>query len=365
MQRPVMDPTYLRDHDDDAADLPGGKRRKVRVFATVLRAVWRVTRAVFTLLLTELLFTRRRRGELQIQEGTAFSRFVRGLAYRAAFAPILAVLVAVALVFAGTHPQGAWGDLDPGSQAIHYDPVFFVSDDATRCEGWLVPVVDARRVLEEKEKILRKRHPAVVLVHDFGAARQQMLPLVAPLHRAGYVVLVVGLRGAGTGDVAGQTFGLNEALDVRAAVEMLRRRPFVDSNKVALLGVGTGATASLLAAKGDHNSGGVGIAALVLEQPVDHGDQVIAQRIAPQHRWLRWMQPLCEWTFELAYRVDADDLNLHRYTSLMETRPVLMLDGRCISGGQADPNKLEQIRMFLDAHLKPPAKNPQTVAATK
>ena len=32
----------------------------------------------------------------------------------------------------------------------------------------LAPVVDAKSVLERKEKLLRTKHPAVVLVHDFG-----------------------------------------------------------------------------------------------------------------------------------------------------------------------------------------------------
>ena len=45
-----------------------------------------------------------------------------------------------------------------------------------------------------------------------------MLPLFKPLHQHGFVVLAVAMRGAGD-NAAGQTLGLNEALDVKAAVE--------------------------------------------------------------------------------------------------------------------------------------------------
>ena len=85
-----------------------------------------------------------------------------------------------------------------------------------------------------------------------------MLPLVTPLHQAGYIVFVLGLRGSNLGSTYGSTFGLSESNDVKAAVDLLRKTPFVDTKRIAVLGLGTGATASLLAVQKDP-----GIAAMV------------------------------------------------------------------------------------------------------
>jgi dienelactone hydrolase len=93
-----------------------------------------------------------------------------------------------------------------------------------------------------------------------------MLPLVRPLHDAGFVVMVVALRGCGASAPAGETFGLLESNDVKAAVAVLRKRPFVDPNRIAIVGVGAGANACVLAASED-----AGIKALVLDHPAQLG----------------------------------------------------------------------------------------------
>ena len=108
-----------------------------------------------------------------------------------------------------------------------------------------------------------------------------MLPLMRPLHNAGFVVLAVSLRGCGESGPAAVTFGLNEAQDVQAAVEMLRRRPFVDGNHIGLIGIGTGATACLLAADRDAS-----LHALVLDHPLHNFDEAVAHHLAPEQSYL-------------------------------------------------------------------------------
>jgi pimeloyl-ACP methyl ester carboxylesterase len=188
----------------------------------------------------------------------------------------------------------------------------------------------------------------VVLVHDFGASRQQMLPMAVPLHNAGYVVLIVGLRGNATDGAAavGQTFGLNEASDVKAAVELLRKTPFVDGQHIAVLGLGTGATAALLAAQRDSS-----IAALVLDRPSHSFDDILHEHLAPSQPWLSWMAPFCQWTFEIAYKVNATDVNLDHNMSRLHSRGVLLFDGpspTCLRNDRA-----AQIVDFLNTNLKP------------
>jgi pimeloyl-ACP methyl ester carboxylesterase len=285
---------------------------------------------------------------LRVDIGTRFSRFIRGLCYRLLFLPLLMALAVMSLVYSGTHPPAVASAMDPTCHGIYYDPVNFVADDGTPLEAWLLPAVDARRVIEQKESALGELYPAVVLVHDFGASRQQMLPLATPLHNAGYVVLMVGLRGNASDGAAavGQTFGLNEAADVKAAVELLRKTPFVDGQHIAVLGLGTGATAALLAAQRDAT-----IAAVVLDRPSHSFDDILREHLAPSQPWLAWMAPFCQWTFEIAYKVNATDVNLDHNMSRLQSRGVLLFDGPAPATLRGD--RASQIVDFLNINLKP------------
>jgi pimeloyl-ACP methyl ester carboxylesterase len=336
-----MNPSYLDDH----ASHPAAAAKWARFFKFLFR--------IGKLFFTDLL---RRKPKIQDEVGTPFSRFMRKLLYRLMFVPtLLAVLIGV-LVVTATHPKPAPGVMDPVSQGVYYDPVELLSLDGTKLEGWLVPVVDARRVIAEKEKMLHKKQPAIVLVHDFGASRQQMLPLVAPLHDAGFVLLAINLRGHGPSAAVGSTFGLNEAQDVRAAVEMLRRRSFVDPDAVGVIGVGTGATAALIAADQDPR-----ITAMVLDHPTRQFDDILSERIGPKQSWLSWVRPMCKWTFEIAYKVDAEDINIGRFAELMKSRPVFLLDepGETVSCVNAIRSK--QIVEFMKKHVATRTKTATTL----
>src|SRR5438132_7474728 len=238
MQRPVMNPSYLKE--------TAAKRREPK--ATFWRRLLRALGSIVRILLTNPL---KRRRHMRIEDGSRVQRFLRGLIYRMALVPTLIVAFVILLVLAATHPGRTASTSDPLAFGIYYDPVSFLSEDGVKLEAWLVPAVDAKRVIMERESTLQKKSPAVVLVHDFAGSRQQLLPLVRPLHDAGLVVLVLATRGNGALTSEAQTFGLNESMDVRAALDMLRRRPFVDPDRVAVLGVGTGANAALLAARKD------------------------------------------------------------------------------------------------------------------
>ena len=313
--RPVMDPMFHGDQHDDPNP---GRRPRMPLWRVALSRGWRAVKWCVRCLFSKPLA--RRRAMFRVEDGPALSRMLKGVAYRALFAPLLIALTAGAFVFKGTHPLPLPAEGDPGTVGLYFDPVSFASRDGTPLQGWIVPTVSARQVLEKKEKLLRAKHPAVVLVHDFGQSPSDMLPMVSALHEDGFVQLVVGLRGTGTGTRRGQTFGLREADDVAAAVDMLRRRPFVDPERVAVVGVGTGATAALRAAASDAN-----VRAMVLIDPAQDANELLAQGIGPQRFGLRWMQPICKWTFELSYGVDAEELNPKEYKETFH-RPHLILD---------------------------------------
>ena len=329
MQRPVMNPNFALESSN------AGKARKSR-----FEWLWKIFRFIGRLL-TATPFGKPK--QFRNEEGTRISRLVRGLTYRLAFVPILLVGFLSALIFGATHPGRDAGASDPIKVAVYYDPVNFVADDGVRLEGWLIPVIDAKRVIAERDQILNKRYPAVVLVHDFAGSRDQLLHLAEPLHKAGFVVLAMNLRGASASSNDAQTFGIREAHDVKAAVEMLRRRPYIDPTRIALIGIGTGANACMIAARDD-----AALNTLVLSAPVEGFDRALANRIGSHHQWLPYMQSLLRWTFQVMYGVETSELDLKNFTSVLQARHVHMTDGR---PGLLEPNAARGVQKFLSKHL--------------
>lgn len=340
-QRPVMDITYLNDADVGEQSPPARMK--------ALRALWRMvvrTAKLAAGVLTYRPFGRSRLARFRNDDGTPASRFVRGALYRLAFVPIVIVTAACAMVYSGTHPIIATSDVDPNSLGIYYEPISFRSGDGQRIDAWLIPALDAQTVLDQEDRALRQRHPAVVLLHDFGSSRQQLLPLIRPLHEAGFILIVPALRGGGSAQPSGQTFGLRETLDVKAAVELLRKLAFVDPQRIALIGIGSGANAALLASAADASLG-----TLVLEAPIADIDEFISRYVSPKSSLMRWIQPLCKWTFEIAYEVDGQELSSSRYASVLSTRSVLVLECAPVGKDVASPRHAEQIRIFLSKRL--------------
>ena len=343
MQRPVMQPVFR------AEDLAPIKKKTPKWKLFLKNTILAFIKKFIKSLLSSPVKVSARRGETGYQAPFAV-RVVRGLAYRALFLPILLVLSTATLVFTGTHPSVAYSAVDPNSYGIYSEAVAFEAEDGTDLEGWIAPVIDAKAIIEKKERALRTKHPAVILVHDFGQPPQTMLPLFPPLHEDGMVVMAMGLRGctASSLQTAGQTFGLHEALDVKAAIEVLRTAPFVDGSRIAIVGVGSGATAAVLAARADPL-----IKATVLIDPVNDANEVLRKHIGPERPMLRWMQPLCKLTFEMGYRVDAEDMQLERFPEVTKTRPSLVLS----SNGQgtpflSHPKTIDQVRVFLCDKLR-------------
>ncbi|HYO10729.1 MAG TPA: alpha/beta fold hydrolase [Tepidisphaeraceae bacterium] len=330
MQRPVMNPSFVYDSPS--------KARAAR--PSRLAWLWKALRFVGRLLMTSPFGKRQ---AFRNEEGTHAGRVFRALTYRLAFVPLLLAGFLAAIVAAATHPGRASGGVDPLSFGVYYDPVNFIADDGARLDGWLVPVLDAKRVLEEKDATLGKRFPAVVLVHDFAGSRHQLLPLLQPMHDSGFVVLAINLRGAASLSGEPQTFGIREALDVKAAVDMLRRRAYVDPEKIALVGVGTGANACLIAAAKDKS-----IAAMVLADPVSNFDDAFADRVGRDHKWLPPLRSLFRWTFQVMYGADTGDLAMDNYRNVIAERNVLLTDGRqrLMEGAQ-----IRGVQQFLTKHL--------------
>lgn len=251
------------------------------------------------------------------QEQPLASRLACGLIYRLAAIPVLLGVIVSVLVYTATHPVPVPSLADPSSVGLYFEKVQITAADGVVSEAWLVPVVDARRVLDERDDLLRTRQPAMVLVHDHAYSRQQLLPYLRPFHDAGIVTLTVATRGTATNNPKGRTFGLREALDVSAAIHVLRDRSMIDDDRVGLLGIGTGATAALIAAKADDR---VKVIAAI-DPPRTPEDALAA--LTPTQRYLRFLQPLSRFTFETVFNVNINDADLSRLSNSLKDRQVL------------------------------------------
>jgi hypothetical protein len=338
-QRPIMDPLFVRPFTEEPK--PSAARKWL-----VPLLMW------FGRALVSRPLAPRRPAVAEGTERRARPRSAVGELFRAAicqllFLPLALSGTAVLLVYLGTHPSIPSINSDPGADGSYFESVSLTSADGTGLSAWFIPALDAHRIVDQRDLALRGRTPAVVLAHDFGNSMQQMLPLVAPLHDEGLNVMVVGLRGVGAAGLPrGQTFGIDEAADVRAATDWLVAQPRVDVDRIAAVGIGTGATAALLAAQRDAH-----LHVLILADPVQDADDVIAFRIGPRDRRFRCLDPACRWVFDLYYHVEADEANYAPLAHLTATHPTLFLPAGSARADYLDKKVQTKIRRFLREQL--------------
>ena len=90
--------------------------------------------------------------------------------------------------------------------------------------------------------------PAVVVMHGWGANASLMLPALAPLHAAGFAVLLIDARCHGQSDAAAFTSLPRFAEDIEAGLDWMHQQNSVDAKRLAVMGHSVGAGAALLCA---------------------------------------------------------------------------------------------------------------------
>lgn len=173
--------------------------------------------------------------------------------------PVLVGLLAAVVVFAGIVYVREF-------QAYHEVDVAFESEGTTMAGTLYLP----------RESQL---HPGVVIAQGSIRAPRRLYHMWADrLVREGVAVLSFDKRGTGAsgGDYEADNNSSRENLallasDVAAAVETLRSRPEVDSNRVGILGLSMGGWLGPLAAE---RTGGLAFMVLVSGPPVSVGEEI-------------------------------------------------------------------------------------------
>lgn len=90
----------------------------------------------------------------------------------------------------------------------------------------------------------------VLLSHGYGGSQDEMLPVAAALHEAGFGVFTYDLRGCGQSGGA-VTFGAREQHDLISVVDHLTARNGVDPGRIGALGFSMGGAVTIMAAARD------------------------------------------------------------------------------------------------------------------
>lgn len=124
----------------------------------------------------------------------------------------------------------------PGAQGLGYSEQWIVTTNGKRLFAWLIPPPGP------------EPSPALVVLHGWGGNAETMLPLAAPLHRAGYTLLFLDARSHGRSEPDSFSSLPRFAEDIEHAVDWLKCQPGVDATRVGVIGHSVGAAAAMLAA---------------------------------------------------------------------------------------------------------------------
>jgi dienelactone hydrolase len=126
--------------------------------------------------------------------------------------------------------------VDPEALPLPHEDVALHTSDGLRLAAWYVP---------------SRNGAAVVVVHGGGGTREGSVRHTLMLARHGYGVLLYDARGNGESEGRHDAMGWTWEPDVEAAATWLSHRRDVDPQRIAALGISTGAEAVLQAAAHD------------------------------------------------------------------------------------------------------------------
>lgn len=135
------------------------------------------------------------------------------------------------------HPGRSTPQETPAAYAVDaWEHIAIETGDGLTLAGWFIPPAPD------------SSGGTVIFVHGLGGNRQSMLPQALLLAERGYGALLYDMRNHGASEGTVTTFGYTEQNDVHAAVEYLRARSEVDSERIALVGESMGGATVIHAA---------------------------------------------------------------------------------------------------------------------
>lgn len=165
------------------------------------------------------------------------------------FGPVMILYLLVGSIAADklTKPLRVFNNsYTPAIMNLPFEEITFSAKDGeAKIAAWYIPSVENTR--------------ALILVHGRNASRTDFflghsLELASILHRAGFSVMLIDLRGHGQSSDGRFTFGLKERNDVMGAVDWLMTKGF-QPGKIGVMGISLGSSAAIGAAADDPRIG--------------------------------------------------------------------------------------------------------------
>jgi uncharacterized protein len=193
--------------------------------------------------------------------------------------------------------------IGPPPPDLPTEPVAFASASGSRLSGWFVPG--------------RAGRGAVLLMHGVRANRLEMLGRARFLSRNGFAVLLFDFQAHGDSPGRHITFGHLEALDARAAFDVLRMQ--APGERIGVIGLSLGGAAAILA--------GLPADAMVLEAVYADFARAVENRLAMRLKALgHYLAPMLTWQVKL--RLGFDPAALRPAERIAELRaPLLLIAG--------------------------------------
>jgi fermentation-respiration switch protein FrsA (DUF1100 family) len=243
------------------------------------------------------------------------------------FLVILGVAVAAGalLIHSATQPPRNTDRQDPADLLLPAEDVRLHTSDGIAIAAWFVRAKPGR--------------PPIILCHDLGGSRSDLLNSAVSLNKAGYPLLLLDFRRHGDSGAARTTLGINERLDVMAGVAFLAKRPDVNARRIGGWGVGMGAYALALAATETPALGTLALDSIYSDVPSEV-DRLVRQKLPPAlHGVVAALRPLYDPTLGVRLR----GWTIKERVSGLSEKSVLLI------AGSESPGRFDEERLLYDA----------------
>jgi fermentation-respiration switch protein FrsA (DUF1100 family) len=207
------------------------------------------------------------------------------------------------------------------------EPVTIASASGSRLSGWLIPG--------------RPNAGSVLLMHGVRASRLQMLGRARFLHRQGFTVLLFDFQAHGESPGRAITFGYLEALDARAAFDLLKRR--TPAGRIGVIGLSLGGAAAILAE--------LPADAMILEAVYASFSRAVENRLTMRLGTMgRYLAPILVWQVKPRLGFDPEALQPAERISKLRM-PLLLIAGDADRHATLDEAELLYARANEPKHL--------------
>jgi pimeloyl-ACP methyl ester carboxylesterase len=203
---------------------------------------------------------------------------------------VLTVVIVVsgglfAMLYRHAHPPRVVSSETPSALFTRYEDAAFTSSDGVSLTGWWFPG--------------KAGMPAIILCHDLGSSRSNLMGLATRLAESEYPILIFDFRGHGASSGT-SSFGILEKRDLIGAIDWIGAHTKADGKRIGVVGIRMGAYASILAAAERPQ-----VRALVLDSPYpDAASEFAATGLPPgvlHDAVARWSRGI----YDLVYRVHS------------------------------------------------------------